>query len=1072
MKGTIINLLKSFKERLLSSQGNILVYIVLTMVIFGVLGVTMVSLFSTSISSTATQNDTRRATYLSEAGTRYAMSEMLSGDFSKTAIDDLNDNTEYTLDPTSKFKINVFSPWFEPDSNIDIGSNFSDQTRTFDIQEGNLPNGFINRLPTSASGLALVNYNYISGALNPQPSAIAIVTGGAEVGGDPLKLRLTLDDDSDGEGFVANRNETVAFAVRPFSDLNNASLPANLLVQPAALTIFPNRNGSVEIRKRHFYYDQAIDRTTHVELTNVRAVKDESASTVTVSASDDYIILNPRNRYITSEGHSGDVYFGNHMNYAVAISNILTQPPKSRKPDIEFEEEPDLPSVLSQVKQGTNPNFVTVNDTEKYLTIGGGTGPSLGAVWFRDTRSIGGVREFCNSNGCFFEDGIRVFFLLNYTGSSDGFIFSLINGAGTDAFGNLKNDTASVGGDIERSEMLGYSGDSRLDVAGTLFLDNSGLYRGLLPPKIGLEFDAKVNISAGDNYCTNSTNLRVNTRNDPGTPAAENRDAVQFVYWGNNSLDVPCRLEPFCQSSPSCTGDPSYDDNRHNATFPNWKFYTGGTINSAPAIAADGTIYVGSNSTRFYAVNPDGTEKWRVNLAGAWYSPTLTSSGRIYVGSGATENRLFAIRDDTTNGNILWSFPTGGPVTTKPAVGTTGASNGIVYFGSDDGFFRAVNSSGTEVWHYPPLIPTLPFRSSPAISASGGLVYFGSNNGNFYARHADTGLIAWTPSVSGALAYQSSPVVGLDGTPSAGTVYVGNDNGQIYAFNGSNGNVLWSFDTGAPVRSSPALSNDGTRVYIGSESSIVYALNASSGAEIGRFTGASDDIDSPITVDANGHIYFGSDDDNVYALYPDGTLKWSLTTGGNVEVKPAVKGDGTVYVGSSDGYLYSINQVTTPANLKDLLITSSTSIGTTSVGGVPVVGVTDEANWLNTSSTPGPWAVRLEINRSQVATAGTYAYNLRAWVRQCSTTSCNDPNDPLGTFFEDTRVQYSPSARPPMIEQTVNLEPADHAAFERFIFGFTSQTGAGETQTATIRKFQMSFVRTNDPVVTTDPQWP
>jgi hypothetical protein len=59
-----------------------------------------------------------------------------------------------------------------------------------------------------------------------------------------------------------------------------------------------------------------------------------------------------------------------------------------------------------------------------------------------------------------------------------------------------------------------------------------------------------------------------------------------------------------------------------------------------------------------------------------------------------------------------------------------------------------------------------------------------------------------------------------------------------------------------------------------------------------------------------------------------------------------------------------------------------------------------------------------------------------------------------------------------MIEQTVNLEPADHAAFERFIFGFTSQTGAGETQTATIRKFQLSFVRTNDPVVETDPLWP
>jgi hypothetical protein len=59
-----------------------------------------------------------------------------------------------------------------------------------------------------------------------------------------------------------------------------------------------------------------------------------------------------------------------------------------------------------------------------------------------------------------------------------------------------------------------------------------------------------------------------------------------------------------------------------------------------------------------------------------------------------------------------------------------------------------------------------------------------------------------------------------------------------------------------------------------------------------------------------------------------------------------------------------------------------------------------------------------------------------------------------------------------MIEQTINLVPSDHADFERFIFGFTSQTGAGESQTANIRKFQLSFIRPNDPIVTNDPSWP
>ena len=366
-------------------------------------------------------------------------------------------------------------------------------------------------------------------------------------------------------------------------------------------------------------------------------------------------------------------------------------------------------------------------------------------MWFKESLNLGGATDFCTTGACLFKNGIRAFFTLEYTGDGDGLVFALINGNPS------KNDIESAGGDFERSELLGYAGDSRRPPDGTTFLDNTSP-RGLIPPKIGLEFDTKVNYSAAGTYCADATSLNANTRNDPGIPA-ENRDAIQFVYWGASTLDVPCRKQPFCGSTPSCTGDPSYDDNRHNALFPSWNFDTGGEILSSPAIAADGTIYVGSNSTIFFAVNPDGTEKWRVNSSGPWYSPSVSGSGRIYVGTGSPENRLFAIRDDGTSRTVLWSFPSGGaggPVTTKPAVGTTGNSNGIVYFGSDDGALRAVNSSGTQLWRFdvPGLPgPPNPIRSSPALSTGGNTVYFGTNNNRFYARSADNGgLVGSLPS--------------------------------------------------------------------------------------------------------------------------------------------------------------------------------------------------------------------------------------------------------------------------------------------------------------------------------------
>ncbi len=41
-----------------------------------------------------------------------------------------------------------------------------------------------------------------------------------------------------------------------------------------------------------------------------------------------------------------------------------------------------------------------------------------------------------------------------------------------------------------------------------------------------------------------------------------------------------------------------------------WEFTTGGPIFSSPAIADDGTIYVGSDDKKLYAINPNGSGQW------------------------------------------------------------------------------------------------------------------------------------------------------------------------------------------------------------------------------------------------------------------------------------------------------------------------------------------------------------------------------------------------------------------------------------------------------------------------------
>ncbi|MEF8847384.1 MAG: PQQ-binding-like beta-propeller repeat protein, partial [Candidatus Paceibacterota bacterium] len=43
-----------------------------------------------------------------------------------------------------------------------------------------------------------------------------------------------------------------------------------------------------------------------------------------------------------------------------------------------------------------------------------------------------------------------------------------------------------------------------------------------------------------------------------------------------------------------------------------WKYKTGDSVYSSPAISSDGTIYVGSHDDHLYAINPDGTLKWKI----------------------------------------------------------------------------------------------------------------------------------------------------------------------------------------------------------------------------------------------------------------------------------------------------------------------------------------------------------------------------------------------------------------------------------------------------------------------------
>lgn len=308
-----------------------------------------------------------------------------------------------------------------------------------------------------------------------------------------------------------------------------------------------------------------------------------------------------------------------------------------------------------------------------------------------------------------------------------------------------------------------------------------------------------------------------------------------------------------------------------------WKFTTGSSVYSSPAIGADGVVYVGSGNGNLYAILPDGTLKWNYGTGGPISSsPAIAADGTIYVGS--IDKNLYAINPD---GTLKWRLTTGGGVTSSPAIG----EDRTVYVGSGDKMLYAINADGTLKWSF---FTGDEVQSSPAIGAD-GTVYVGSRNGRLYALRPD-GTLNWSFPAGDWIA--SSPAIGGDGT-----IYLHSVTGNLYALN-HDGTVKWSSSIGM-AGGSPAIGIDGT-IFAGTHDKGFFAVNPD-GSAAARLTTISPGSTSP-AIGGDGTVYIVGT--SLYALKPDGVLSWSFNTNGGLS-SPAI-GPGVVYVGSYDGSLYAI----------------------------------------------------------------------------------------------------------------------------------------------------------------------
>ena len=282
-----------------------------------------------------------------------------------------------------------------------------------------------------------------------------------------------------------------------------------------------------------------------------------------------------------------------------------------------------------------------------------------------------------------------------------------------------------------------------------------------------------------------------------------------------------------------------------------WKTQVAKDPSHSLPLVVEGKVFVGDDSGTLNALDAEtGKILWQKKLAGNGeiHSSPAYADGLVFVGTEGdaryqdqpkNPSSMFALNPST--GEIVWQFPIDyAPDRVNLIHATPAVSNGIVYFGSENGWFYALNASdGSLIWKKELATGRDMIGTSAAAGLGFGKVFVSLWSGKFLALDQKSGEVVWEFSYEGN-GTDSSPIVadndvlpddGASGFPSfsqfytspsamlgssprteplgirrieKNKIYLGAHEGYFYCFDAETGKVLWQEKLGGP---SAALAN-------------------------------------------------------------------------------------------------------------------------------------------------------------------------------------------------------------------------------------------------------------------------
>ena len=318
------------------------------------------------------------------------------------------------------------------------------------------------------------------------------------------------------------------------------------------------------------------------------------------------------------------------------------------------------------------------------------------------------------------------------------------------------------------------------------------------------------------------------------------------------------------------------------------------------------SVYVIDLSTNHIANNIIPTQRWTNTITSDYYkTPSIkhnltTNKQEVFIST--EKGRIYAY--DINNGNPIWpSINVFDASLSEIAIG----ANNLIYCTSTNYLNVIDSSNGTLEWKYPidisGITPIVNNNSIPIIDSSNN-IYFGARNNYLYAIDGSQRTFKWRYAVGGAI--QSMPIISNEGN-----IYFGANDGKIYDLSGNSAPT----PVVLPIVQMYMLNSlhTGQSAYTGPTAAPTSIVSV-------PFVSGNLFVSPSISISNDGILYIGSNDGYVYALYSStGLVKWKirvansanpaglLTSPNSMYTTPVIAVDGTIYIGSNEGYLYALN---------------------------------------------------------------------------------------------------------------------------------------------------------------------